>query len=159
MSRVWRSRSLPGNFDWEGELVAYWEVLLDPISDPFTPEEKSADDLLQHWATQVALECPTGLVPIYWFVEGGGKFERVPFQYEHHPDLPADEDFLTFHTWPVDAASGAPLSWLKLPVVDKLWAPGSARKGGFIQQATGWKPTILQPHVYLPSLLQTRRPS
>jgi len=42
-----------------------------------------------------------------------------------------------------------------LPVQDKLWRPGQAGKGGFIQEATGWKPAILQPFVYLQSLLET----
>ena len=77
----------------------------------------------------------------------------MPFQYEHLTDMPS-EDFLTFFTHPVNSVSGKPLNWLTLTVVDKLWNSKSANKGGFIQQATGWKPAILQPYVYLPALIE-----
>jgi len=46
-----------------------------------------------------------------------------------------------------------PLDWLTLPVVDKLWNARRADKGGFIQVATQWKPAILEPYVYLPTLV------
>jgi hypothetical protein len=78
-------------------------------------------------------------------------FEGMPFQYEHIPRFKT-ENFLTFFTWPVNTATNEPLNWLTLPVKDKLWTPKNADKGGFIQQATGWKPAILQPYVYLPAL-------
>ena len=77
----------------------------------------------------------------------------MPFQFNHFSGE-AEEDFLTVFTWPIDSATGARLNWLSLPVVDKFWNAEAARKGGFIQEATGWKPGILQPYVYLPSLLQ-----
>jgi hypothetical protein len=36
------------------------------------------------------------------------------------------------------------------------WGKGIlAMEGGFIQEATGWKPSALQPHVYLPTLLHS----
>ena len=50
--------------------------------------------------------------------------------------------------------NGERLNWLLLPVEDKLWNAKQANKGGFIQEATGWKPSILQPFVYLPALLK-----
>lgn len=101
-----------------------------------------------------------GLIPIHWFVESPGhaKIERMPFQYSIPPlrmSGPLD-DFLTFYSWPVNARSGDPLNWLTLPVVDKAWNSKRAGKGGFIQEATGWKPAILQPFVFLPSLLSRR---
>jgi hypothetical protein len=100
-----------------------------------------------------------GLVPIYWFVEGPGrgKLERMPFQYNHLKAADAaPEDFLTFYTWPVNASTGEPLNWVTLQVLDKLWNRTRADKGGFIQEATGWKPAILQPFVHLQTLVATR---
>ena len=52
-----------------------------------------------------------------------------------------------------NSVTGEELNWLTLPVVDKLWNRKRADKGGFIQEATGWKPAIFQPYVYLPSLM------
>jgi hypothetical protein len=40
-------------------------------------------------------------------------------------------------------------------VKDLAWNQTTANKGGFIQEATGWKPSALQPHVYLPTLLHS----
>jgi len=39
-----------------------------------------------------------------------------------------------------------------LPIADMSWNDERADKGGFIQEATGWKPAILQPYLYLPAL-------
>ncbi len=74
----------------------------------------------------------------------------MPFQHKH--GMKHSDDFLSFFTWPVHSVTGERLNWLTLPAVDKLWDPRRADKGGFIQQATGWKPAILQPCVFLPSL-------
>jgi hypothetical protein len=68
-----------------------------------------------------------------------------------------EEDFLTFYSWPEDTKTRALLNWLTLPVVDKRWNNQRGDKGGFIQEATGWKPSILQPFVYLPTLLEAVR--
>jgi hypothetical protein len=45
------------------------------------------------------------------------------------------------------------MNWLSLPVIDKLWNETRADEGGFIQQATGLKPSNIaavrissQPH-------------
>lgn len=156
---MWHIRSREHAFEWDGELIAYWEVALDPISDEYTPAEMPARDLLAQWARQVKKAHSEGLIPIHWFVESPGhaKFERMPFQYPHAPDDARAENFLTFFTWPQDAKTGAPLNWLTLPVVDKRWSNRRADKGGFIQEATGWKPSILQPFVYLPTLLESVR--
>jgi len=155
---TWRVRSLRSDYEWEGVLVAYWEVYLDPISDEYTPREIDARGLFSKWEKQVRKKYPNGLVPIYWFVscEEQGKFDSMPFQFNHFPEM-LKEDFLTFFTWPVDSVTGEQLNWLTLPVADKLWNSRRADKGGFIQQATGWKPAILQPFVYLDSLTEAVR--
>jgi hypothetical protein len=79
---TWRAESRSHDYRWEGELHAYWEVDLDPMSDDYTPEEMPALDLLARWASVVRKAYVSELVPIYWFVEGPGhgKFERMPFQ-------------------------------------------------------------------------------
>lgn len=137
-----------------GELVAYWEVALDPVSDDYTPAEISADDLLRRWLDQVRPKYENGLVPIYWFVESPdhGVFEHMPFQFPHV----IGEDFLARYSWPVAPGTGERLNWLTLPVVDKLWNRQRANKGGFIQESTGWKPSVLQPYVYLDILTRAR---
>lgn len=154
----WKVKSpRPGN-ELEGELVAYWEVYYDPISDNYTPQEISAEELFNLWVGKVKQEYHSGLIPIHWSVESApnGTFEFMPFRFESAPLDQVDQDFLTYFTWPVSKETGERLNWLHLPVVDKLWNTKRADKGGFIQEFTGWKPGILQPHVYLPSLLQSR---
>lgn len=152
---TWKCHNITTGFEPEGMLEAYWEVALDPISDNYTPQEIDARELFHIWGKQVREKYTDGLIPIYWFVEYKGNniatFEAMPFQFEHFPGFVA-ENFLTFFTWPSDTITGEPLNWLSLPVKDKLWNAKQQNKGGFIQQATGWKPAILQPHVYLPTL-------
>lgn len=93
------------------------------------------------------------MVGIYWFVDGldEGTFESAPFTapvYAHR-----HEDFLKTCSWPRHAETREPLNWLTLPVWDKLWNAERGDKGGFIQQATVWKPSPLQPAAHLPGLL------
>jgi hypothetical protein len=156
---TWRVRNIRSNYEWEGVLVAYWEASLDPISDNYTPKEIAARDLLEKWGEKVSKKYLNGLVPLHWFVEcrEHGAFEYMPFQFDHLSDQPR-EDFLTFFTWPKNSITGEWLNWLTLPVVDKLWNSKRADKGGFIQEATGWKPAILQPYIYLPALTTILRP-
>ena len=82
-----------------------------------------------------------------------GTLERAPHQDDDlsvaFPDV---EDFLTFFSWPEHAETGEALNWLRLPVLNKLWDDGHADKGGFIQSATGWKPSPYQTVMSLNSL-------
>jgi hypothetical protein len=150
--RIWKIRNRRSGYERDVTLEAGWEVSLDPISDDYTPNEISAYDLFRHWLEKVRHEYPNGLVPIYWSVRSvkHGVFEAMPFQCKQG-ESPRD-DFLTFFTHPEDPETSERLNWLSLPVMDKLWNSRCADKGGFIQQATGWKPSILQPFVYLPAL-------
>lgn len=151
----WRVSAPKYNDEWEAELVARWEVSGDPISDNYTPDDISARDLFRLWADQVREEFADGLVPIYWSVRSpdAGKGAAMPFQHEHGEGR-IKEDFLTEFDWPLDPQTGERLNWLTLPVVDKRWNAQRADKGGFIQEATGWKPSVLQPYVYLPALVE-----
>jgi hypothetical protein len=154
---TWRFQSRRRDYEWVGELFAWWEVSYDPISDDYTPEEIDAEELFNLWVEEVQGKYENDLIPISWFVvcEPKRKLEFMPFQLNHVPGVPM-EDFLTYFTWPEHRETGEILNWLALPVKDKLWDAHHCDKGGFIQQATGWKPGILQPHVYLPTLIRCR---
>lgn len=65
-----------------------------------------------------------------------------------------DEDFLTVYAWP-ESAAGERVNFNRLPVRDKLWQ-GQADKGGFIQEATGWKPAPLAPVMHVGQVLRRR---
>lgn len=153
---TWKVRSLRSDYEREGILVAYWEVALDPISDDYTPKEINARELFFIWTKGVKKKYPNNLIPIIWVVECREQaiIESMPFQFDHFKGQHR-EYFLTFFTWPVNSLTGEKLNWLRLPVVDKLWNHKRADKGGFIQEATGWKPSILQPYVYLSTLTST----
>ena len=155
---TWKVRNRRADYEWEEAIVAYWEVSHDPISDDYTPQEIDARELFRKWVKQVRGKYPNELVPIFWFVqcEEHGMFEGMPFQFKHFPDM-LDEDFLTFFAWPINSVTGERLNWLTLPVADKLWNSKCANKGEFIQEATQWKPAILQPYVYLPALTSALR--
>lgn len=132
-----------------GELALYWEIAGDPISDDYLPEETSAHELLDRWLEWVwdanafdnDLDVPH--VPISWSVigESSGTFEAAPRVIP----LDQSENFTTFYSHPVHIDTDERINWLRLPVIDKLWRPGTAAKGGFIQEATGFKPSAFQP--------------
>lgn len=149
----WRIRHRATGEETLAHLFTYWEVEGDSISDQYTPALISAHDLLAEWVRQRTRQ--KGLVPIRWYVKASDLLEFMPFQHTHVLEEPR-ENFLTFYNWPVNPQTGDQLNWLTLPVADKLWHGNQGDKGGFIQQATGWKPSILQPFVALESLLQGR---
>ena len=149
----WRIRHRASNQESLVRIVAYWELEGDAISDHYTPTEINASQLMTKWASR---RTPSkGLIPIVWYVKAGGLLELMPFQHTH---ILAElrENFLSFFSWPTDPVTGEQLNWLRLPVVDKFWYAARRDRGGFIQEATGWKPGILQPFVTLGSLLQGR---
>lgn len=148
--REWRVGRRIGGF-WTGKLMAYWELDCDAVSDGYTPQDIGARELLALWAVHARQRHPDELIPISWYVKsnGAGRFESAPFQYGRDDG----EDFLTFYEWPVDALTGQRMEWLRLPVMDKAWNLHEGMKGGFIQEVTGWKPSMLQPTLYLPTVL------
>ncbi|MFF9982859.1 hypothetical protein [Streptomyces erythrochromogenes] len=134
----WTFRSLQGGHEHATPLLLSWEVNGDPITDDFTPDEITAEELWNRWFSEIGKK---GEAKIYWFVMGSGTFEGAPFA-RHNP---IGEDFLTYFSWPLRAGTGERLNFLRLPVRDKLWNEKRGDKGGFIQQHTGWKPSPLQP--------------
>jgi hypothetical protein len=134
-----RAESTLNNFTWEGPLWLYWEVEGDPITDEYTPRDVSARELWRMWKGRYGLE---GTAQISWFIHGPGFAEWAPVG-NGEPTSVWAQDYYSSFAHPVDAA-GHPVPWLSLPVVDKLWNDNRADKGGFIQQATGWKPSVFQ---------------
>jgi len=136
--------------------TARWECNYSSISDNYTPKERDAHELLEEWAELASKHYPNQLVPIYWAVriqgEGISTFETIPFQYEGTKKRHSN-DFLDFFTHPYDPNTKKQMNWFHLDVANVYWNKEHASKGGFIQEATGWKPSILQPFVSLPTLI------
>ena len=155
-SQSWKFRNQVQGYERNGALSGYWKVALDTISDEVNPKIVPANQLLEKWIREADKTYGDGLIPIQWFLEcrEHGVFEYMPFQFNHMEGRPP-KDFLALFTWPENASTGQRLDWLTLPVADKQWNAKHADKGGFIQEATGWKPSILQPYLYLPALTAT----
>lgn len=145
MPQEWTYRSLESDFTRTEALELSWEVNGDPISDAYVPSEISAHELFDMWVRKYGSD-NGGLASIYWTVSP--VMETAPLQVEPFHDM----NFSTYWTDPVDARTGEPINWMTLPVVDKRWNSQRGDKGGFIQEATGWKPSPLQPFVTVQSL-------
>ncbi len=152
----WTFRSRRSSHERTVRLGLYWEPDGSAMSDDYLPEDEDAAQLWRMWVKRYgkrynqndpAVYAPWH-VPVYWSITsvgpGGGTFESAP-----HQTLPSKyllgEDFLTHFTHPIHEKTGEPVNWLRLPVLDRGWNSKQADKGGFIQEATGWKPSPLQP--------------
>lgn len=158
----WLFSSKESNHCNTEELVLYAEPYGCWITDDYTPDDAGAAALWRMWVNQFAhlghkrwpdLYRP-GEVHISWYVKQPGTpgvSEGAPHVSDErrHPRLPGASDpshnFLTHYTHPIHAETGEKLNWLRLPVLDRAWNATAADKGGFIQEATGWKPSPLQP--------------
>lgn len=140
-----------------------WETNGDGLTDTHTPAEIEAEELFQRWLRW--LEANNGWsknlgkpwVDLRWYVVMAPDhrgLEGAPFQVNNLE--PVMQNFLSFFTWPEHATTGEPLNWLRLPVLDRLWRTGRGDKGGFIQEATGWKPSALEPYLNVELLLRAR---
>lgn len=135
------------------ELVLYAEPLGCWITDDWLPAEISPRQPWDRWVADadIYVDKARTQVHIRWSVTTPqmlGHFENAPFS-EEHPELvdTLHEDFLTFFSWPVNAATGERINWLRLPVIDRGWCGDRGDKGGFIQELLGWKPAPLQPYM------------
>jgi hypothetical protein len=139
-------------------LYLYWEVPCDPISNDWAVGDISADELWRIWLTRyprderAEVRYGTGAFRISWFVDGPGTFEAAPFQDDLSNPPPYNDHFMTHFTWPQHPVTRERLQWSSLPVIDKVWRLDRLPdvrdfKGGFVQEATGWKPSPLQPFV------------
>jgi predicted GIY-YIG superfamily endonuclease len=168
--------SIKSGYERTVPLWLYWEVNCDPISDDYYIDEIDPEELWMNWIQQYprdeAAEQVFGLgaVSIHWFIEGPGVCEGAPFEdirarliamrrgrfawsEQEAIEYYKENQFLGGYSTPYNADTGEPIKWTQLPVIDKVWrtdrlpkAP-HASKGGFIQEATGWKPSPLQPFV------------
>ncbi|MEU6885615.1 hypothetical protein ABZ918_10455 [Streptomyces viridosporus] len=142
------------------ELVLYYQPAGGSIGEDYLPGEISAADLWRLWikdANRFHQQWPDryrpGEVHVMWTVTQPGFlgiFEVAPGVYGERR-LPGEiaesgvqENFLTFYTHPVHAETGERLNWLRLPVLDLGWNASANDVAGFIQEATGWKPSPLQ---------------
>ncbi|MFJ9250352.1 hypothetical protein [Streptomyces sp. NPDC101776] len=159
----WTFSARSNGFEHTEELVLYAEPNGAAISDDYLPDEISAGELWRLWADKYAnqyhQEWPSlyrqGEVLIDWTVAQPmltGIFERAPYArttpaapelVKLFGDVP-NEDFLTHYTHPVNADTGERLNWMRLPVLDQGWNETARHRAGFIQEATGWKPSALQ---------------
>ncbi|MFF7415646.1 hypothetical protein [Streptomyces lydicus] len=154
--------SATNGYTFTEELVLYAEPSISWITDDYLPEEISAQALWEIWVDKQANyfheQWPHlyrfGEVHIAWYVtrpQFTGIFESAPhtLDVEKQPTRrhqgARGQDFLTHYTDPVHAETGEELNWMRLPVMDRGWNETAAQKGGFIQEATGWKPSPLQP--------------
>lgn len=166
----WTFASRESGYERTEPLWLVWELDGDPLSDDYCTDEIDAEDLWRRWLTDYprdeaaeAVYGP-GAVAIHWFVSGSSSFEAAPYQ-DPRPRAAAarlrgwgadwrPQHFLDFHTTPLSANTGEPIKWMQLHVTDKVWREFDlpahlpyTHKGGFIQEATGWKPSPLQPYV------------
>lgn len=146
MENVWNFNSVYGadSNRVRHPLTLGWFLDGEALSDNYTPDDKSAEELFRMWLAKVDT---TGDLPIHWWLPDLG--ELAPFQ-----DAEGHDSFFDFYDWPVHSDDGTRLNWLTLPVQDKHWNRNATDKGGFIQEATGWKPSAFQRTVHLPTLLQ-----
>lgn len=154
-TRAWQFQSLSSGFERTIPLELRYELDYSAMSDDYLPEEIGATELLSKWVRRVEKTYPDRWIPIYWAVQGrdpgDGLFETAPFQSW----FDEDRGFLEHFSWPRDAETGERLEWLRLPVTDLAWTDGQADKGGFIQEALGWRPAALQDRVHLDLLTKT----
>lgn len=122
----------------------WWWLDGDSITDDYTADEISADKLFYDWLQRPSIKDAEDL-NIAWMVHPVS--EEIPF-------IGAEEDFLSFYTWPRHSETEEQLKWTQLPVRDKAWNVERGDKGGFIQEHTGWKPSPFQRTLHLPTLLK-----
>lgn len=121
-------------------LTLAWYLDGVSMSDQYDAVDRTAHELFDEWIRKYGQT--DALLPIFWQVAEAG--EPAPFQ-DH--SLMRDHTFLDEWSDPVDADTGEPINWLTLPVADGVWRETETTKGGFLQEATGWKPSALQPSV------------
>lgn len=162
----WTFESLRSGHERTCPLWLAWQVNGSSMSDDYYVEEMPARYLYQAWRNSYARDplaeehFGPGAISISWYVEGPGICEFAPTagdgssawsKYYLNQPLLADHGFLHSFTWPKHDSLGF-LQWTRLPIIDGVWRTGNlpslcSTKGGFIQEATGWKPSPFQPYV------------
>lgn len=132
------------------ELVLWWELDYDSITDDYLPGEADCFELFDEWERQLRRRGRGPDLPVWWFVIG-------PNICEHAGGHGAgDAEGFTSHYYLGDAAGNYQMEVDVLPVAAKRWTTDTlGDKGGFVQEATGWQPSPLQHSVSL-DLLRRR---
>ena len=146
-NRKFPSHRLTGQFLARYE-VSHADTLLD-----FEPE-LDAGDAFDRWAKKVLENNSSGLVKLDWLVEmpeQDFKPEFFPGQYEQE-----GSDFLTYFSNPINEQTGQLLDWGTVPVKKLRWNKKQKDAGGFIEEATGWKPSLLQSHIDVYFLMEKK---
>jgi hypothetical protein len=129
-------------------LTAYWEVEFSAIQNEYPSSKFSAIEIFNFWIEHITKYSDSNLLLITWQLEN----EDMPYQ---HCRKETGEDFLTYYTHPIYLKTGKKVNFLDIPVANYLSNRHKATYNSeFIQKVTGWKPSILQPYIYLPALLQ-----
>lgn len=145
--RTWRYRNLESGYEFTNRLHLEPEIDGSPMVGDLDTDDgeeqlaayaRYAERRLEHdWAAD--------RIRIHWFVSSDqGQFSGAPWT-----DLAGGPTFLDEFTWPVDAASGEPLDFFRLPVVmDRFpaWA-----------HALGWTPAPFTPAIPLRSRMASLR--
>lgn len=144
-SRYRMGGSEPSRWDAVPLVLDWWVEGAEDLASRSDPDAGS-DELFLAWAQgreSLAL-------PIRWAVASpeAGLYENAPFSGEDH-------SFLDHYSWPVHAITGARLRFTRLPVLDQSWEGKTAGTCGFIQDATGWKPSPLQQSMDLAVILES----
>ena len=169
--RVWEWFSRRTGILRQGPLVLHWRMAGDSISDGYSPQDIRPEDLWCLWINELHELHRTdqrmgdGWVPVQWFARGmtvgisaGLEPEATDLYFRaavltgHRVRVCEQQQFLAHFTWPRCVVTGEPVNWLRVPVFDKQWTVARADSGGFVQEATSWKPSGLQPRVHLPTL-------
>ncbi len=131
------------------ELVLWWELDYETITDDYLPSEADCFELFAEWERHLSRRgrAQDAELPIWWFVVGPTICEYA----EASPQAPATGHFGEFY-YLGDTAGAYQMEVDALPVAAKGWNERHYDKGGFIQQATQWQPSPLQPTASLAML-------
>ncbi len=154
LDRRWRFQSRKSGFEKVTTLWLYPELDYSTCVDD--ADDQSGAGQLAFYLDNLRRARPeyweADAVPIYWFVRGDpGITEQAP---NNADERSLDKHFLTSFTPPVDAATGEPLNWWRLPVRNDR-SPEFAK-------ALGWLPSPFQEFAPLRSIVtnatvETRR--
>lgn len=129
-----------------GKLVAKYSIEFTNLSY-FDIETMIPECLFELWLEEARKSSKDGYVNIEWLVDVEGqrfKPEYMPGQFG------LESDFLDHFSLPLDVKTGKPIVWHELNVE----SPKSIFTGDFIEEVTGWKPSILQTNVSINFLIE-----
>ena len=146
--RKWRFQSRDAEFERVTPLWLYPE--LDCSSCVDDAGDQSGVGQLAFYIDQIRDHYPerweSDAVPIYWAVRGDGIFEAAPNNV-----VDRRKNFLSVFTPPIDAETGEPMNWWRLPVRNERF-PAFA-------EALGWLPSPFQVFAPLRSIMTNAMPA